>query len=101
MTIHHFAVGKIKAMVLNDGFEPINEEEIVQLIKPLPDAFLQAYRQGPPVINSYNVLYFESGGECILIDTGLGGQVQPEFGHLLELLQKEGISPDQIDKIIL
>ncbi len=102
MNIHHFSVGKIKLMVLADGCENFGEQELNDTIKPMPDAFLQAFRALPqPYQFCFNILYFESAGKRILIDTGLGAAGKPDAGHLLDLLQQEGITANQIDKVDL
>jgi len=89
-------------MVMADGFEYAGEDVVNDMVKPISQAFLQAFRALPqPYPFCYNVLYLESGGERILIDTGLGAAGKPGSGHLLDLLQKQGITTDQIDKVIL
>jgi glyoxylase-like metal-dependent hydrolase (beta-lactamase superfamily II) len=101
LNIHHFSVGNIKLMVVSDGLETLNEEGLVGMVKSMPDDFLQAFRDLPqPYHFSFNVVYLESAGERILIDVGHGAQHQPQFGHVLDLLGQEGITPQQIDKII-
>jgi glyoxylase-like metal-dependent hydrolase (beta-lactamase superfamily II) len=99
---HHFSVGKIKLLVMVDGFEYVGEDVVNDMVKPISEAFLQAFHALPqPYPFCYNVLYLESGGERILIDTGLGAVGKPDSGHLLDLLQKQAITADQIDKAIL
>jgi len=102
MNSHHFAVGNMRLIVLADGVDEYDEKGLADMIKPMPDAFLQAFRALPqPCLFSYNVLYLESGGERILIDTGIGVAGKPQYGNFLDSLQHEGISADQIDKVIL
>jgi glyoxylase-like metal-dependent hydrolase (beta-lactamase superfamily II) len=99
---YHFSVGQIKLMVLLDGSEIISEKELHDVFKPLPDAFLQASRNMPRADEfCYNVLYLESGGEHILIDTGIGAVHQPQYGNMLDVLKQEGIAAEQIDKVLI
>lgn len=89
-------------MVLLDGSETISEQELHDVFKPLPDAFLQAHRETPQADEfCYNVLYLESGGEHILIDTGIGAAHKPQYGNLLDVLLQEGIAAEQIDKVLI
>jgi glyoxylase-like metal-dependent hydrolase (beta-lactamase superfamily II) len=102
LNTYPFSVGNIKAIVFEDGFENLTEADIVEIVKPLPDDFRAAFLAlGQPHPNSYNILYLESVGERILIDTGNGEAGKPDTGHLLELLQQQGITPEQIDKIFI
>ncbi|MBA3870916.1 MAG: MBL fold metallo-hydrolase [Anaerolineae bacterium] len=102
MNTYHFSVGNIKLIVVGDGSETLDEAGLIGMVKPLPDAFLQAYREMPqPYQFNYNILYIESAGERILIDTGNGAEGKPQVGNTLDLLQQEGITAGQIDKVIL
>ncbi|MBI1278749.1 MAG: MBL fold metallo-hydrolase [Anaerolineaceae bacterium] len=99
---YHFSVGKIKLIVISDGFENIHEHQLGDTFKSMPDGFAQAFAQLPqPYPFGYNVLYLETGGERVLIDVGLGAMGKPDFGFFLERLEQESISASQIDKIIL
>lgn len=102
MNIHRFLIGNIALMIVADGSEALDEPSLMGMVKAMPDAFLQAFRGLPQPYNfSFNVIYLESAGERILIDVGHGAQHQPQFGHVVELLGQEGITSQQIDKIIV
>lgn len=92
----------MKLTVLLDGLEPVSEQELGDIIKPMPEAFLRAFHAEPqPYHFSYNVLYAETGGEHVLFDTGIGAAHKPQYGNLLDLLAQTGVSAGQIDKVIV
>ena len=102
MNTHRFLIGNIPVTVVADGSEALDEPSLMGMVKTMPDAFLQAFRGLPQPYNfSFNVVYLESAGERILIDVGHGAQHQPQFGHVVDLLAQEGVTPQQIDKIIV
>jgi len=89
-------------MVIADGSDALDEPSLIGMVKSMPDGFLEAFRGLPqPYQFSYNVLYFESAGEHILIDTGNGTAAKPQSGNMPDLLQQAGIVADQIDKVIV
>jgi len=99
---YHFSVGNLKLIVVSDGFENIDERELGDTFKSMPDEFAQAFSKLPqPYPFGYNVLYLETGGEHLLIDVGLGAMGKPDFGYTLERLEQESLSAAKIDKIIL
>ena len=102
MHSYHFSVGNIKLIILSDGFENISPSELGDTFKSMPAGFAQAFGELPqPYPFGYNIPYLETGGERVLIDVGLGAMGKPQFGNALEVLQQEGVSTEQIDKIIL
>jgi hypothetical protein len=48
---------------------------------------------------SFTRLVINSGRQRVLVDTGLGAGVVPSAGRLLENLQPEGITPEDIDTL--
>jgi glyoxylase-like metal-dependent hydrolase (beta-lactamase superfamily II) len=69
-----------------------------------PERCAQALRGRnlPPdlVTTSYTCVLIDTGRNRVLVDTG-AGSMAPTTGHLLQNLQAEGISPDDIDTVIL
>lgn len=99
----HFDVGDIHCIAIQDGFEIVPLESV---IKDLPlEVFRQAlgeagYSQGESTVY-FNVLAIQAGVRQMLVDAGWGRGVQRRDGDLLERLRDEGISPEQIDNVIL
>jgi glyoxylase-like metal-dependent hydrolase (beta-lactamase superfamily II) len=44
-----------------------------------------------------------SGGQTVLVDTGIGNKPRPDFpvGNLLENLREAGVEPDQVDAVVI
>ena len=65
-------------------------------------AFLNAnYLDTQSHLSHVNLTLINTGKEMILIDTGAGPNFQESAGKLIENMEAAGISPDQIDKIII
>lgn len=91
-----FQFGAFKLIVLSDGVFPVSKEFFfadtpTELIDHIPDQF------DAPL----NFLLIDTGEKKILVDTGFGEDYLPIRGQLLKCLQKEGISPDDIDTVII
>ena len=79
------AIQDAASTMRRDLFPGISEEEFLKLAG------------GPQAPASVNVFLLRRGEEIILVDTGNGG----ERGSLLEKLGNLGISPDQVDAVLL
>ncbi len=110
--IFPFTLGDFKCKVVSDGTlaygPPIFPTPAVflcanapqeQLVKALNEQGLDP-QNWPAWSSSYNCLLVETPGHKVLIDTGADG-LGPNTGKLLSNLQKEGISPEDIDLVIL
>jgi glyoxylase-like metal-dependent hydrolase (beta-lactamase superfamily II) len=103
----HFTLGTLKCIALSDGVESVPIESIVK--DTPPDEVRRAYAQaGLPLPSPtqatvfFNNLYLEtSQRRRILVDAGWGIGTQRRDGALLERLQEDGISPADIDTILL
>lgn len=100
---YHFTVGDCACIAILDGSESVPLESV---IKDLPvETFRQAlgeegYSQTDSTVY-FNVLLIQAGGRRMLVDAGWGKGVQRRDGDLLEQLHDEGITPEQIDEVIL
>ena len=98
----HFRVGAFDCLVINDGNISGNAEMLFvnapaqQLAK-----VLHAHALDPEHLPStWSCLLVKTADHVVLIDTGLGSG-QPVGGHLLPILAEEGVSPTDIDTVIL
>ena len=100
---YHFMVGSINCVAICDGTEVVPIETVfkdapAELVKK---ALLEG---GYPTEEStvyFNCLFMQAGPQRILIDAGWGKGVGRRGGELPERLQEEGISPADIDTMIL
>lgn len=94
---HVRQLGSIRVTALNDGQDDLPLAVVVNigddvLTEESPDGMLH------PVINSYLV---ETGGKCLLIDSGAGVHMGPNLGKMPSNLARAGVAPDEIDAVIL
>jgi glyoxylase-like metal-dependent hydrolase (beta-lactamase superfamily II) len=102
---YRFKIGDFQATVISDGsgqipIRPIlamnvSEAELAPVLKA---NFMQ------PVIQvTNNILVVDTGGECILVDTGFGEKLGPSFGSFPGLeanLRRAGIAPESVDLVV-
>jgi len=98
-----FNVGEFQCTAINDGwyaaeasvlFANAPEEELVQV--------LEKYGERADAISSpLTCLLIKAGSSTLLIDTGMGSGPDSGGGQLLPALQAEGVSPDDVDMVIL
>ena len=59
-----------------------------------------AFRRSPPRL-TVNAFLLEAGGRRILIDSGIGNAYGPSMGHTARHLEAAGVTPAQIDTILI
>lgn len=98
-----FTVGELKCLAINDGshgyglddfFYNVPEE---QLKKVLPASYIASGKFTSPL----TCLFISDGRHNILVDAGAGGKLTPAAGRLLSNLTAAGISPGDIDTVIV
>lgn len=101
--IYRFAIGDIRAMVIADGSNPMTDDLFNQFVPDASPAVLDAFHSVPEAERqlALNILYLETGGKRLLVDTGMGAASQPAMGHLLDRLRAAGITPDQIEALVI
>ncbi|KAB2489798.1 MBL fold metallo-hydrolase [Priestia endophytica] len=97
MNINTFSLslGEFQLMVISDGVFPVTKDFFFsntpkEIISHIPDEF------NAPL----NFLYIDTGKKKILVDTGFG-KGYPHAGHLLFQLKGKGITPEEIDIVII
>lgn len=103
-----FRVGQFQCMAVSDGIHVYTDP--VSLLFPGAPAehlekVLRRHNLQPDEWtewkNTYTCLLVSTGKNLVLVDTGLGGRLDPGTGRLLHNLQAEGVSPGDIDTVIL
>jgi glyoxylase-like metal-dependent hydrolase (beta-lactamase superfamily II) len=98
---HRFSVGQIDVVVLDDGTFPGTADIFAVNAPPaeLADT-LEAQGVTPDAMSlGVHPLLVETGGQRVLLDTGLGG-FDPG-GTLMASLAAEGIAPEEIDVVLI
>ena len=100
---YHFKVGSINCVAICDGTEVVPIESV---IKDAPVEQVNKALEGGGYLTSestvyFNCLFMQAGQQRILVDAGWGKGVQRRGGELPERLQNEGISPADIDTMII
>ncbi len=99
---YHFKLGDFSCTVFRDSIDARPLEFLTTSVSN-QEVSLALASLGLPanqVFLSYNILMLEHDGERTLVDCGLM-QVGERQGELLKRLREEGISPDNISRIII
>lgn len=94
-------VGSLKVTVISDGQGPLPAMQLLQGRKDLIEQALRSQSLGEMVLNSHNAFVIDTGKKVILVDTGGGSLIGPNFGRLLSNLSAAGYQPEQVSEILL
>ncbi|MEA3338147.1 MAG: MBL fold metallo-hydrolase [Chloroflexota bacterium] len=99
---YHFNIGDFECVSLSDGYKDYWPKSFFSNVSV--ETFEAALRQrGLPtdkIITPYTFLYVDTGNNRMLVDIG-AGKLAPSTGKLLQSLQGAGISPLDIDTVII
>ena len=99
---HRFQVGQLDLRVFDDGEYTL--PGVFLAINAPPQALAEALAEVGQTPEAYtgtmNILLIDTGDQLVLVDTGAGAFF-PTTGQLLPGLQAEGISPGDIDIVLL
>jgi glyoxylase-like metal-dependent hydrolase (beta-lactamase superfamily II) len=99
---YRFMVGNTEVTVLLDGTFPLKPAEILKGVKPAEvTKMLSNAHEGSAVITSDNAFLINTGTKLVLIDTGMGGAMGGNTGHMIENMKAAGYKPDQVDEIYI
>lgn len=100
---YRFMVGDVAVTALSDGTVPMDLHMLLQQTTPAnTDAMLRQSFLTNPYEHSTNVFLLDMGSRQILVDTGMGELFGPgNGGKLIESLEAIGVSPDEVDDILL
>ncbi|MEH7143123.1 MBL fold metallo-hydrolase [Priestia megaterium] len=100
-SIYHKKIGEVTVTVISDGglqlpfwpYYELEEEKGTEILN-------SNFQDSPPYLNT-NCFVVNINGRLILIDTGVGSILAPMVGHLKQNLTAAGISPEDIDTVLL
>ncbi|QHS59668.1 MBL fold metallo-hydrolase [Chitinophaga agri] len=99
---YRIQVGDYEVTALSDGTVPIHLHELLTNVSDKEIDSLSALSfQTATAEASVNAYLIRTGGKLVLIDAGTAELYGPTLGHLPESLQKIGVSPEQIDAILI
>jgi glyoxylase-like metal-dependent hydrolase (beta-lactamase superfamily II) len=104
-TLYRYKIGGYELTALSDGVwdRPIDDKFVrnadpAEVRKAMTDAFMPASDKLPI---PFTALLVNTGTKLVLIDTGSGGQIATTAGTLNANLAAAGVSPEQIDVILI
>ena len=101
-SIYHFQIGAIPAIVFAGSREALTKTLVESIFTHDAERMVAAWHVlTAPQEFCQNILYLETNGRRVLIDTGEGENVPDKPGQLWSLLDTEAIDPASIDTIIL
>jgi len=110
--VYHFKVGAFECMAISDGthtytppaFPPPATFLFANAPKESLEQTLRKYNlqseQWVEWVSPYICLVIDTGNNLVLVDTGANG-LGPKTGRLIQNLNAEGITPEDIDTVIL
>jgi len=94
-------VGDVMVTAVNDGQAIGNFDALRGISVPDGEAVLRARFRPPAPTFTFNTFLVQDGARNILVDTGGGGLMGPVAGRLLTNLASAGITPADIDAVLL
>jgi glyoxylase-like metal-dependent hydrolase (beta-lactamase superfamily II) len=100
---YHFKVGTFKAATISDGILMFPSANVVPVTPPaeVEQALANDFLDPENFVGYTNILYLDTGSHKALIDTGAGKGFIPTLGRLSTNLAAAGISPDEIDSVLI
>jgi glyoxylase-like metal-dependent hydrolase (beta-lactamase superfamily II) len=101
---YRFRLGGYELTALYDGIwnRPLDEKFVrnapfADVQKALADNFFPVDKLPLP----FTAMLVNTGAKLVLIDAGTGGQMSPLAGFLLDNLRAAGVTPEQIDAVVI
>ncbi|GHF83809.1 MBL fold metallo-hydrolase [Amycolatopsis bartoniae] len=96
-------IGATTVTTLYDGALPIfsadmHDESPERITELLADGFLPPEGDLQTAVNTF---LFQSAGRTVLVDAGAGTSLGPGTGHLLDNLRAAGVSPGEVDDVLI
>ncbi len=88
--IYHYPLGSTEVVLLSDGQNTGDPSVLIGASEEIIKEFVPTGKAG----SAFNIFLLKLNGKIILVDSGMGF-------HLVENLAKEGISPEQVDMVLL
>ncbi|MFN4011286.1 MAG: MBL fold metallo-hydrolase [Pannonibacter sp.] len=95
-------LGEFEITALLDGYLELGPDLIIgydpAIGEPLRAA---AFATGPAMRGPVNAFLLNTGDKLVLIDAGTSDKMGPTFGHLPKALAAAGVTPEQIDAVLI
>ncbi len=88
--IYHYPLGNTKVALLSDGQNTADPSVLIGASEEILKEFVPTGKAG----GAFNIFLLKLNGKNIMVDAGMGF-------HLVENLAKEGVSPEQVDVVLL
>jgi hypothetical protein len=99
--IFRHMVGQFEVTALLDGELTLAPELFPDADRDWMARLAEQAFQRLPVLSPTNAYAVNTGNRLYLIDTGAGSLLGPSHGHLAENLTVAGITPEQVDAILI
>lgn len=95
-------IGAIRGQVICDSENQLTEERVAALFPQHAERMIALFREStaPPHM-SRNVLYLETDGRRVLIDSGIGGLDPRSPGAVVAAMNDAGLPPAGVDTVII
>lgn len=103
--VHGFQLGSFACLAVSDGASVDPESFPLLLAGSSPEEIDEALSaaEGDPATSAshHTPMVIDTGEHLVLVDTGFGPGISPNDGLLLENLQAQGITPEDIDVVVI
>ncbi len=99
-SVYPIEIGAIRGRVLLDGVQLVSADDLARIF-PDDNQRIRAASPDEAISLSGNILFLETAGKHILVDTGIGN-LRPDLpGQMQTRLRESGVEPESIDTVIL
>ena len=99
--IYRHRVGDLVVTALGDGANPFNHTMLRGIGQDEAMAIMHGAGRVDPLLTAINAFLVQGAGRVVLVDTGAGRLMSPTAGRLLESLAAAGVTPDEVDAVLL
>ena len=99
--VYRRIVGDVLVTALSDGYAVFPPDLLVGISPGDRDAMLRAAGRRPPFTTAINAFLLQWPDRTVLVDTGAGATMGPTAGRLMHNLEAAGVSPVDIDSVLL
>lgn len=100
-----YKVGAFEITAFNDGTRIADNPEKIFGVNQKPEDVASAaeanFLPRDKLVNSFTPVLVNTGKELVLFDSGNGANGRPATGHLASQMKAAGVSPEQIDVVVI